>query len=91
MASKGFESRFPARKSRAIKALASNVRALRKEREWSQAKLAGEAGVEQNAISLIENGRSNPTIIVVEQIARTLCVPLSELLEGGANSRGPKK
>jgi DNA-binding XRE family transcriptional regulator len=51
MASKGFDSRFPARKSPAIKALASNVRALRKEREWSQAKLAGEVGVEQNAIS----------------------------------------
>jgi transcriptional regulator with XRE-family HTH domain len=89
MASKGFDSRFPARKSPAIKALASNVRALRKEREWSQAKLAGEVGIEQNAISLIENGRSNPTIIVIEQIAYALGVPISALLE--AVARRPKK
>jgi transcriptional regulator with XRE-family HTH domain len=89
MASKGFDSRFPARKSPAIKALASNVRALRKEREWSQAKLAGEVGIEQNAISLIENGRSNPTIIVIEQVAHALGVPLSALLE--AVARRPKK
>ena len=89
MASKGFDSRFPTRKSPAIKALASNVRALRKEREWSQAKLAGEVGIEQNAISLIENGRSNPTIIVIEQIAHALGVPISALLE--AVARRPKK
>jgi transcriptional regulator with XRE-family HTH domain len=89
MASKGFDSRFPARKSPAIKALGSNVLALRKEREWSQAKLASEVGVEQNAISLIENGRSNPTIIVIEQIAHALGVPISALLEVVA--RRPKK
>jgi transcriptional regulator with XRE-family HTH domain len=72
MSSKGFESRFPARTSPAVKALASNVRALRKDRDWSQAKLADEVGVEQNAISLIENGRANPTVVVLEQIAHAL-------------------
>jgi DNA-binding XRE family transcriptional regulator len=47
MAPKGFADRFPARDSPAVKALAAKVRALRKERELSQAELAGQVGIEQ--------------------------------------------
>jgi transcriptional regulator with XRE-family HTH domain len=56
----------------AVKALAANVKKLRKAREWSQYDLAAEAGIEQNAVSLIENERANPTLLVVEEIARAL-------------------
>ncbi|MET4085588.1 helix-turn-helix transcriptional regulator [Bradyrhizobium sp. S3.5.5] len=84
---KKFGKRFPTRDSAAIQALAENVKRLRKVREWSQDELAGEVGIEQNAVSLIENGRANPTIIVIEEIARALDVGLTELLETNTRSK----
>ena len=81
MAPRVFSKRFPTRNSAAVKALADNVRKLRKEHEWSQAELADKVGIEQNAVNLIENGRANPTLLVVEQLAHALNVRLSELLE----------
>lgn len=87
MARTGFGKRFPTRDSAAVEALALNVRRLRKAKEWSQDQLAAEIGIEQNAISLIENGRSNPTILVIEEIARALGVKLTELLEPTGRAR----
>jgi transcriptional regulator with XRE-family HTH domain len=80
MPSTGFEKRFPTRDSAAVETLALNVRRLRKAKEWSQDRLASEVGIDQNAVSLIENGRANPTILVIEEIARALEVGLVELL-----------
>ncbi|MDB5639823.1 MAG: transcriptional regulator, family [Bradyrhizobium sp.] len=85
-----FGERFPTRDSAAVKALAANVKKLRKAREWSQYDLAAEAGIEQNAVSLIENERANPTLLVVEEIARALGVRLPELLENIARARGSR-
>lgn len=79
MAPTGFGKRFPTRDSAAIKALAANVKDMRKAREWSQDELAGKIGIEQNAVSLIENGRSNPTVLLVEQIADAFEVELIDL------------
>jgi transcriptional regulator with XRE-family HTH domain len=70
-----------------VQALAFNVRRLRKALEWSQDQLAAEAQIDQNAVSLIENGRANPTLMVVEEIARALGVRLPELLEAAPLSR----
>jgi ribosome-binding protein aMBF1 (putative translation factor) len=83
-----FRKRFPPRDSAAVRALAANVRRLRKAREWSQDQLAGELGIEQNAVSLLENARSNPTIMVVEQIARVFDVGLTQLLETPSRKDG---
>ncbi|MCK1284731.1 helix-turn-helix transcriptional regulator [Bradyrhizobium sp. 44] len=80
MARTGFGKRFPSRDSAAVRALAQNVRRFRKDKDWSQDQLAAEVGVEQNAVSLIENGRANPTLLVMEGLADALGVPLSELL-----------
>jgi ribosome-binding protein aMBF1 (putative translation factor) len=82
-----FGERFPTRDSAAVKALAANVKKLRKARGWSQYDLAAEAGIEQNAVSLIENERANPTLLVVEEIARAPGVRLPELLETTARAR----
>jgi DNA-binding XRE family transcriptional regulator len=90
MAKRKFERRFPTRDSAAVQALALNVRRLRKAKEWSQDQLAAEVGIEQNAVSLIENGRSNPTLLVVEEIARALNVRLDELLEAPVRPRRSK-
>lgn len=76
-----FGERFPTRDSAAVKILAANIKKLRKAREWSQDDLAAEAGIEQNAVSLIENERANPTLLVIEEIARALDVRIPELLE----------
>lgn len=81
MARTGFGLRFPARDSHAAKLLSTNVRRLRKERKWTQGDLAAEAGVEQAAISLIENARANPTLLVIEAIARALSVRFVDLFE----------
>lgn len=76
-----FGKRFPARNSVAVRALAANVRRLRKTKGWTQDDLAAEVGIAQDAVSTIENGRSNPTVMMVEQIAGALGVRLIDLFD----------
>jgi transcriptional regulator with XRE-family HTH domain len=38
-------------------------------------------GIEQQAVSLIENARSNPTILMVDAISRALGAQVAELFE----------
>jgi transcriptional regulator with XRE-family HTH domain len=90
MAQTGFGERFPARDSAVSKALAANVRRPRKARGWTQDDLAAETKVEQAAISLIENGRANPTLLMLEAIARALDVAFIELFAAPARQRRPK-
>jgi transcriptional regulator with XRE-family HTH domain len=90
MARSGFGERFPARNSAVSKALAANVRRLRKERGWSQTDLAAETRVEQAAISLIENGRANPTLLMLESIAKALGIAFMELFAAAPRQRRPK-
>ncbi|MDH2399830.1 helix-turn-helix transcriptional regulator [Bradyrhizobium sp. SSUT18] len=85
-ASKTSGRRFPIRNSAALKALAANVRKLRTARGWSQDELAAEVDLTQDAISLIENGRANPTILTVEQIAEACGIPFLDLFEAPARS-----
>lgn len=61
--------------------LATNMKALRKERGWSQETLAGEAGLDRTYISGIERQVKNPTITVVERIAKALDCGLGDLLD----------
>jgi transcriptional regulator with XRE-family HTH domain len=68
----------------------ANVRRLRKERGWTQDDLAAETKVEQAAISLIENGRANPTLLMLETIARALDVAFVELFAAPPRQRRPK-
>lgn len=61
--------------------LATNMKALRKARGWSQETLAGEAGLDRTYISGIERQVKNPTITVVERIAKALGCGLGDLLD----------
>lgn len=61
--------------------LAANMKSLRKERGWSQEALAGEAGLDRTYISGIERKVKNPTIVVVERIAKALDCRLGDLLD----------
>lgn len=90
MVRSGFGKRFPARNSAVARALGANVRRLRKQRGWTQDELAAETDVEQAAISLIENSRANPTILMIENIARGLGVDFIELFSASPRPRRTK-
>src|SRR5712664_1224735 len=81
MARSGFGKRFPTRNSQMAKALARNVRRLRKEKGWTQDELAAKVQAEQTAVSLIENSRANPTLETLEALAASLGVKLIDLFD----------
>lgn len=60
--------------------LAHNLCSWRKKKGWSQEQFAFEAGVHRTYVSDIERGARNPTITVVEKLARPLGITASELL-----------
>ncbi len=60
--------------------LGANVRRLRAEKGWSQEDYADRAGIHRTYVSDIERGRRNPTITVVEKLAKPLAVKPGELL-----------
>jgi transcriptional regulator with XRE-family HTH domain len=75
-----------------LQTLAENLRRIRTEKGISQGSLASSIkGVDQRAISLIENGRSNLALTMVEAIAETLGVTVQELLDPGPTRRGRKR
>ena len=61
--------------------LAVNMKRLRKERGWSQEVLAAEAGLDRTYISGIERRVKNPTITVVDRVAKALESDLGALLD----------
>jgi DNA-binding XRE family transcriptional regulator len=84
-----FARRFPARNSAAFEALAVNVRRLRTQLELSQGELGAAVGSDQAAISLIEVARSNPTLRMIESLAKVLDTTAADLLfEHPRRSRG---
>jgi transcriptional regulator with XRE-family HTH domain len=61
--------------------LGRNVRRLREERGWSQEDYADRAGIHRTYVSDIERGKRNPTITVVEKLAKPFAVNSGALLE----------
>lgn len=59
----------------------ANVRRLRKDIGLSQEEFAEKAGVARSYMSDVEVGHRNPTLKVVERIAKVLDVQPSTLLE----------
>ena len=58
-----------------------NVRKFREERGLSQETLAFEAKLHRTYLSGVERGVRNPTVVVLERIAKALKVPSAGLLE----------
>ena len=48
------------------------IRQAREQENLSQAKLAEKCGIRQSALSRLENGKGNPTIGLLEDIAQSL-------------------
>lgn len=62
--------------------LSENVRHYRTQANLSQSQLARAIGVDQSAICKIEKGMFVPTVVLVDEIARTLHVSIDELVRG---------
>lgn len=61
--------------------LGLNVRRLREAKGWSQEDYADRAGIHRTYVSDIERGRRNPTVTVVEKLAKPLDVEAGRLLD----------
>ena len=64
------------------KQLGMRIRYLRSLKKWSQEDLALEANINKNYLSDVERGPRNPTVVIVEKIARAFGITLSELFRG---------
>jgi len=64
------------------KKIGKRIRELRKKIGWSIEDLALMADVNRNYVCDLENGRRNPTIKVLEKIAKAFRITLSKLFEG---------
>ena len=53
----------------------------REDRGWSQEELAFECGLHRTYISGVERGVRNPTVVVLQKIAKALKVPAAALLD----------
>lgn len=58
-----------------------NLKRFREERGFSQEAFADHCGLHRTYISGVERGVRNPTIVVVERIAKALKVSAAELLQ----------
>lgn len=63
------------------KRVGMNLKRLRQGVGLSQEELAFDAGLHRTYISGVERGVRNPTVLVLEEIAKALKVPTAELLE----------
>lgn len=61
--------------------LGLNLKKLREEQGFSQESFADHCGLHRTYISGIERGVRNPTVVILDRIARALRVPPSQLLD----------
>lgn len=61
--------------------LGANIRRLRQEAGWSQEDYADRAGIHRTYVSDIERGARNPTITIVEKLAKPFKVKPGSLLD----------
>jgi len=61
--------------------LGLNLKKLREEQGFSQESFADHCGLHRTYISGIERGVRNPTVVILDRIAKTLKVPPGQLLE----------
>ncbi len=68
-------------KEELLKKLGKNIIKIRTKKGWSQSELAWNCGKDRQSIESLENGKINPSIFYLKQIAEGLGITLSELLD----------
>lgn len=63
------------------KRLGENLKKIRTAKNISQIKIASILGVDRSFISNIENGKNNPTLSTITNLAKALEVPVDELFK----------
>jgi transcriptional regulator with XRE-family HTH domain len=63
------------------------LRELRGRRRLSLRALAGKSGLNPNTLSLIENGKTSPSVATLQQAAAALGVPITAFFETSADTR----
>ena len=58
------------------------LRELRKERQWTQTRMADKFGIDRTFISDVERGRKSISLNLLEVIALGMKLSLSDLLKG---------
>ena len=71
--------------------LGAALRRLRLAAGMTQETLGAEAGVQRNFVSLIELGRTQPTITTVSKLARALGLKASELVAQAEREVRPRR
>lgn len=61
--------------------LGSNIRRLRQAKGWSQEAYADEVGIHRTYVSDIERGARNPTLTIIEKLAKPFGVEPGRLLD----------
>ena len=64
------------------KEMGTRLKALRKKKSLSRQELAALAGVSREYVRLLEAGRYDPTVGVLQRLAKALGVPVTEMLRG---------
>lgn len=63
------------------KKLGENLKKIRIEKDITQSSIARRLGVDRSFVSNIENGKTNPTLSTITNLAKALGVSVSELLK----------
>jgi len=58
-----------------------NIQRIRREKDLSQEEVAHRADIHQTYLSGVETGKRNPSILVVERIAKALGVDVLEIFK----------
>ena len=61
--------------------VSKNIQRIRREKDLSQEEVAHRADIHQTYLSGVETGKRNPSILVVERIAKALSVDVSEIFK----------
>lgn len=64
-----------------VRAVAANIRRLRREAGLTLAELASAAGIGKSTLAQLESGRANPSVETLWAIAAGLAVPFARLVE----------
>ncbi len=63
------------------KKLGENLKKIRTNKNITQTELAEKLKVDKSFVSNLENGKNNPTLSTITNIANVLSVPIEELLK----------